>query len=683
MFRRMKSVRRKLLCGIFPIVIIAFVTLAIILTSNSKRIITNEILENLQTQVELSKSEIVTHVSKHRSLPISLAETVEAMKITPENEGGYIELVKSLPLTNEDTLATGIFMAEQYNGSYFCPYAYKDGSTVKYTEDYFIDNTDADWYKIGETDELVAWSAPYYDSIADATMVTATSPIRDVSGKLIGVATGDMDFTNIKKMVSEIKSGEKGYAMLITADGSYLGKGSVDIQPDDNGVFPNIITDSNSSLAILGKEVIEKLSGTGTYKEDGSDYLAYYSQMEETGWIIILSLPVSVINEHVKTMVEMVIVITIVTLIILFLIIFLISESITRPLKPLREDIELISGGDFRRNISIRSSDEIGGISRSVNNMVTELRGIMNDIHRSTALVTSTANELEASAVQNKNAVEQVAMAATDISHSNTEVVHATREVEIIIESVNEQAQRITRQMDSVSGALLIANGESNNGSVFVKQLNDDMTKVFHDINSLSSVMLMLIEKSRQIDFIVETIQAISAQTNLLALNASIEAARAGEVGKGFAVVADEIRKLAEQSSKSANDISRIISEVDLVTKNANDSTMVVVASIDTSQGALKNVGEAFIRIVSGISNIEELIQEADSLAKEISLSSDHANASAAQLINLTDLSAEEASTIAATTQEQLASVEEQCNATTSLAHISEELNNKISVFKV
>lgn len=683
MLKRMKSVRRKLLCGIFPIVIIAFITLAIVLTSNSKRIITNEILENLQTQVELSKSEIVTHVSKHRSLPISLAETVEAMLVTPENEDAYIELVKNLPLTNQDTLATGIFMAVQYNGSYFCPYAYKDGAAVIYTEDYFKDNTDADWYKIGDTDKLVAWSAPYYDSIAGATMVTATSPIRDASGKLIGVATGDMDFTNIKKMVSEIKVGTSGYSMLITADGSYLGKGSTQIQPDDNGIFPNITTDSNSSLAAFGKEAIQKLNGTGTYKEDGSTYLTYYSQMEETGWIIVLSLPASVINEDVNEMVEMVIIITFAALTILFLFIFFISESITRPLKPLREDIAAISRGDFRRSISVHSSDEIGGISRSVNTMVAELRSIMNDIHSSTSLVTATASELEASAIQNKYAVEQVAMAATDISHSNIEVVHATREVEIIIGSVNEQAQKIARQMDLVRGALLTANGESNSGSIFVRQLNDDITKVFHDINNLSSVMLLLIEKTRQIDFIVETIQAISAQTNLLALNASIEAARAGDVGKGFAVVAEEIRKLAEQSSKSANDISRIISEVDSVTKNANESTFVVVKSIDTSKGALKDVGEAFSRIVAGISDIEELIQEADRLAKEISLSSDHANASAAQLISLTDLSAEESSTIAATTQEQLASVEEQCNATISLAQISDELNNKISVFKV
>lgn len=91
---------------------------------------------------------------------------------------------------------------------WFCPYSYKVDGSIVYSTDYFVDNTKEGWYTIGDTKEMVAWSAPYFDPASGITMITATSPIRDSGGKLMGVATGDMDFSNIQKVVNEIVVGE-------------------------------------------------------------------------------------------------------------------------------------------------------------------------------------------------------------------------------------------------------------------------------------------------------------------------------------------------------------------------------------------------------------------------------------------------------------------------------------------
>lgn len=683
MLKKIKTIKRKILWGTLPTVVVAFLVMAIMVSLGANNVISSEVMKKVETQAELANNKIVSHLTANQKLPIGISKTVEAMGIKTENKSEYIELIQKMPLTNEDTLGTGIFMAQKYDGNYFAPYAYKNDGAITYTEDYFVDNTNEGWYVVADTENDVSWTDPYFDPFSGITMVTAASPIRDQNKKLIGVATADMEITSIQKFVSETKVGSEGYAILITSDGSYLSKGLESIKVNDDGLFPSILDDQNASLASLGKEAISKGNGVGTFIDENGENYVHYSKIPETGWIVLLSIPEKEIIAPVIALVINIAIITVIALIVLVILLVVIAKNITQPLNPLKEEILAISQGDFTREIRINSNDEIGDISNSVNHMIIELRATMNDILTTSSTVAATAEELEASASQNGQAVEQVATAATEISGSNFEIVKVTQELDGAIGIVRELAQNIVAQMDVVTASLSHVNKESGDSQKSVGQLITVMNQVFKDVSSLSSVMDNLSDKSNQIDSIVGTIQGISTQTNLLALNASIEAARAGEAGRGFAVVADEIRKLAEQSSKSADDIAGIISEVGNVTKSANESTIAVVDSIGTGKDVLASVGEAFSRIVSSIAEIDGLVHDADSLAKEISLNSDNANSSASRLTTITDLSAEEAASIAAATEEQLASVEESTAATTGLAQLAEELQTKIGVFKL
>ncbi len=683
MFKNVKFIRNKLLLGIIPTVLIAFLALAILITLSAQSVINDEVSTKVEKQVELAKEQVIGRLVGHMKLPVGLAKTVEATGITAESKVSLTELVKKMPATNEDTLGTGIFMAARYDGLYFCPYAYKSGSEITYTEDYFADNTQEGWYLVGDTNDPAGWTDPYYDPASNITMITAAAPIRDNQGKMIGVATADLDFTNVQKILSSIKVGKEGYAMLITKDGGFLSKGTEEIKADDQGVYPNITKDENESLAALGAEALKNKNGSTTFEDANGKQLVYYSEIPFVGWIILLTIPESEIMEPVKAITTQVIIVTVGALFILVLLIVIVSRNITKPLSPLKFEIEAISKGDFTRDIAIHSADEIGQIAHSVNEMVTGLRNIMHEIMENASSLASTSEELEASASQNGQAVEQVAQAATQISGSNLDIAKVTQSLEHMIGVVRQLSQNIETQMTTVNDSLGHVDRLSKDSGDSVNSLITAMSQVFKDINNLSKVMENLTEQSLQINSIVETIQGISGQTNLLALNASIEAARAGEAGRGFAVVADEIRKLAEQSSSSANSISGIISEVSRVTKDANDSTGSVVKSIDAGQVALTQVSGAFEKIIKNITEINGLVSSADHLAKDINLHSGKVNQSAIELTHLTDKSAEETASIAAATEEQLASVEEQTSATVSLAQMAEVLKDKISVFKV
>ncbi|MBF4694181.1 methyl-accepting chemotaxis protein [Fusibacter ferrireducens] len=683
MLKKIRTVKSKVLWSTLPTVIVAFLVMAIMVSLNANNVISDEVMKKVETQAELANKKIVSHLTANQKLPIGLSKTVEAMDITSQNKGDYIELIKKMPLTNAETLGTGIFMAQKYDGAYFAPYAYKDNNTIVYTEDYFVDNTNEGWYMVADNDKDVSWTDPYYDPISGITMATAASPIRDQNKKLIGVATADLNITSIQQFVSEIRVGKEGYAILITSDGAYLSKGAESIKVNDEGVFPSILDDANASLASLGKEAISKGNGTGAFIDDNGENYVYYSKIPETGWIVLLSIAEKEIVAPVIALGTRIAIVTAVALLVLVLILVPVAKSITRPLNPLKEEISAISKGDLTREINIKSNDEIGDISKSVNQMVIDLRGTMNDILSSSSTVAATAEELEASAAQNGQAVEQVATAATEISGSNFEIAKVTQELDGVIGIVRELSQSIVSQMDVVTTSLSHVKHESGDSQKSVAQLIAVMNQVFEDVSSLSAVMDNLSDKSNQIDSIVGAIQGISTQTNLLALNASIEAARAGEAGRGFAVVADEIRKLAEQSSKSADDIAGIISEVGAVTKSANASTATVVESIGTGKDVLASVGEAFTSIVSSITEIDHLVHEADRLTNDINSNLDDANHSASRLTTLTDQSAEEAASIAAATEEQLASVEESTAATNALAQLAEELQNKIKTFKL
>ncbi|WP_226644380.1 methyl-accepting chemotaxis protein [Mesobacillus subterraneus] len=240
---------------------------------------------------------------------------------------------------------------------------------------------------------------------------------------------------------------------------------------------------------------------------------------------------------------------------------FLVSRLI-KPLNKIKVLTANIAKGDLsQEDIIVKSRDEVGALADSINTMAASLRTLVSQVQTTSSEVSSETVGLtkvassSVEAIRELTAANQQAAASTQEQNANIEEMQATlEEINAGIEEINASAQQ----------ASYIAKNStltSKEGTVRIDEMLAGLEGVDENTNQLAEIITILEKQSDKITQFVKIINTISDQTNLLALNAAIEAARAGEHGKGFAVVANEVRKLAEESAKSASTIISIVND--------------------------------------------------------------------------------------------------------------------------
>ena len=209
------------------------------------------------------------------------------------------------------------------------------------------------------------------------------------------------------------------------------------------------------------------------------------------------------------------------------------------------------------------------------------------------------------------------------------------------------------------------------------------MDSIHSAVNSLAVLVKGLGEHSNEIGQIVEMISGIADQTNLLALNAAIEAARAGENGRSFAVVAAEVRKLADRSGQSAKHIAELIEsiqeETNAAVKTMEESTQEVAAGI----GRVNQAVESFERIERAVNVVAEQIGGVSAAAQQLSAEAEELRQATHLVVEVTESTSRGMQTISASTEQQLASVEEITSSAQSLGQLAEHLQNLVSQFRL
>ncbi len=360
------------------------------------------------------------------------------------------------------------------------------------------------------------------------------------------------------------------------------------------------------------------------------------------------------------------------------------TVMISRPVRKLTAIAQKVSEGDLTQEVpKLKSNDEVEDLAKAFTAMVSNLSMIIRQVSETAEQLASASQQLSASSQESASAAEEVTRTINELaagaSNQASESESASQSVNNISKNMDVASDKISAISKSSENTLIAAqagNNESDNAVSKIKEIKKVIEENANAINVLG-------HESEKIGSIVDTIKAISDQTNLLALNAAIEAARAGEQGRGFAVVADEVRKLAEQSSVSAQQIAQLISEI-------RKQIQVAVASIEegtreVGEGviAVDKTGDAFKSIVSEIMKVVDQIGDVNTLSKQISVQSNDAVRNISNIAAVSEETAASSEEISAASEEQNASMQEVANAAQNLAQIAVDMQNAVVKFRV
>ncbi|WP_042203686.1 methyl-accepting chemotaxis protein [Paenibacillus camerounensis] len=371
------------------------------------------------------------------------------------------------------------------------------------------------------------------------------------------------------------------------------------------------------------------------------------------------------------------------TLLLLVLLGLLISRMIVRPVKEVRSLLLQAEHGDFTVKSSYVSKDEIGGLSASFNEMTGKLQSIFSTVQESSHFVASTSEQLSASAEQNSHASGHIAETVQELATGTEKQVQLVEGSSASITEINGYTQTIAGNTEQMKQDALHASRLSAEGNQAINEVTSQMNSISANVHSLYEAVTSLNHRSAEIGQIISVISGISAQTNLLALNASIEAARAGEHGRGFAVVAGEVRKLAEQSDRSAEQVTqliRLIQQDTEITLSTMDKTSQEVESglsiVNHAGRSFHNIEEAVSRFVDQIADIAQAIQMLAEGSSGINDSISEVSAVARDSASITQ-------NISAATEEQLASMQEISSSAQALASLADDLQKILNQFKI
>ncbi|OXM86137.1 methyl-accepting chemotaxis protein [Paenibacillus rigui] len=361
----------------------------------------------------------------------------------------------------------------------------------------------------------------------------------------------------------------------------------------------------------------------------------------------------------------------------------LLTRLITKPISRLLEATERVAKGDLTLTLASTSKDEIGRLTAGFSVMIANLQHIIREVGDHAIQVSASTEQLTASAEQTSRATEHIAETIQQVAVESDHQVQLVQETSDAVNRMSESVNEITVHTDHVVSSSAVASQTAESGTVLIRSAVEQMQAVHETIHQMSEVIHRLAQRSAEIGDMNKIITAIAVQTNLLALNAGIEAARAGEQGRGFAVVAAEVRKLAEQSSHSSQQVEEIIAMVQEETAEAVSSMSKVASGMNDGLGAIQTAGHSFEEIHHAVSDVNTHIQNAYESLQGISQHTGHMVAAIDSIVGITQTTSAGAQNVSAATQEQLASMEEVASSSSHLARMAEDLSQLIKRFKL
>jgi len=467
------------------------------------------------------------------------------------------------------------------------------------------DPTARPWYKQAVAAGKPVLTKPYTDVATKKPMVSFTAPVMQ-NGQRVGVVAAAMFLDGVSEVVRSIHPTPASYAFLVDRDGLMLA------HPDGQWVNKPA-KEWNAELTPERLQSLGSDDKVSALALEGAVKLIKGIPIKGTEWTLMLAMDKADVTAGMRNATRSALIALVLVALVAAGIMSLITTAVFLRLSRVRRAMDSLSSGngDLTLRLAEDGKDELTQISRSFNQFVNQITGILQDVRRSS---------------------DTVKISSTEIASGNQDLSARTEQQAGALEETASAMEQLTSTVQQNSENARRANELAGNASKIAAQGGEVVGNVVSTMEAINA-------SSRQIADIITVIDGIAFQTNILALNAAVEAARAGEQGRGFAVVASEVRSLAQRSAQAAKEIKQLIdnsvakvADGGLLVAQAGQTMEQIVASIrDVSvivseiahasseqNGGIQEVNLAITHIDEGTQQNAALVEQAAAAAKSL-----------------------------------------------------------------
>lgn len=546
-----------------------------------------------------------------------------------------------------------------------------------------VNNTSKEWYTncIGmpaRSSIFSAFTEPYKDEETGKTIFTVSQEIKYSSGENYGTVAMDIDFQEVVDYVQNIGLLNTGFVILVNQDGEIL------VDNERNNYIEGTVAELKSWNEMKNLSDEEKYNVHSYTEKIGKENVTVSTVTDEiTGWTLIGFVSGNEIHDTVTKINTATIRTGIISFVIGISIAILVTLMFTKEIKKVNNVMNDVAEGDLTQRIVVKKKNEFGVLETNFNKMLDNVSGLIRDVEKHSQVIIDASENISEISTTTTETVGQVSDAIQSVSVGATEQAESTSVATDEIENLAEKLHETKSYVSDINDMSNETQQLSTKGIEIVDELIGKAEQSINNSKLSKDVMHEMIESIDKINFISNAIMEITEQTNLLSLNASIEAARAGESGRGFAVVADEIRKLAEQSQASTDEIKQIVNEISekssMVEKTLDETDEIIMEqnkSIQDTKELFNTISNAVNALTEGLDNINKLNEKMDESRGTVVSSMEN-------VVKISTETAAASEEVTASAQEVNATMHNLNQCTVELDEIATALRDSINKFKL